>query len=724
MRAVSVPSALEVAPGGTGTVPLEVVNTSPVIDELTVRVLGMPEGSVEVSPTRVVLFPEATAHVRLTFTLPEAFPAGTHPVTVVLTGSASGTASEPLLVELTVPSRPRAHLSATPSRVRTRRRAAYTVTATNSGNVPLDLALRTVDADREVAARLTPSMLRVPVAGTATTTAVVLAPRRVLGTDLDRTLRVTTDVAGTPADVLLTLRHRPLMGRGVLTALVLLAIVAAWAAAMWFGMRQALGAEPVTKVANGSFYAATVGAGSAPDGALAKSGTIPAAVGGTLTGTVLSAVDGEGVGRLTVDALRRTRSGLVVVSSAATQADGTYTMSGLFPGSYLVRVQTEGHEPVWYPAAAAEGGARAVRTPAQEVTEGVDLRVTGAPASLSGTVDVGDTTREVPVTVTATAAWAPDDPALTWTTTATGGAWTFEGLPAPATYTLRFEAEGYGVTTTTERVLGGQARLAPEVVLGAGSGQISGIVTDGRNRLGGVSVTTTVDGEQVQVGTPTVGDVGRFVLPALPTPGTYVLTVEREGFGPQTLVVDLGAGEQRTDVEVVLTGGVGTVTGRVVDERGAPLGGVRVVAGGSGSGTTSLTAGDVGAYTLTGVGTGEVTLTFTKDGYTPTTVAVDAGRAAGTTTLRSAVGTVTGRVLRGGLGVGGTTVQVTDGAVVRTTTSTQSGANGPGTYRVDGLHAGRWTVSVLAADGAVLTTALVTLAAGGTATQDLAVPGS
>ncbi|MBO3094611.1 carboxypeptidase-like regulatory domain-containing protein [Cellulomonas dongxiuzhuiae] len=728
MRAVSAPSALEVAPGGTGTVPLEVQNTSGVIDELTVQVLGVPPDAVDASPSRVVLFPDATAHVQLTFRLPETFPAGTHVLSVVLTGRAGGAAPAPLPVELTVPARPAARLGAAPTLARARRRAAYTVQATNTGNVPLDLALRTVDTDRALTVTLTPSTLHVPVAGATSSTVVVHAPRRLLGSDQDRAVRVEAVGVGDDAatgGVLLTLRHRPLVGRGAVTALVLLAILAAWAAAMWFGMRMALGAEPVGKVAAGSFYAATVGAGAAPDGALAKDGAVAAAVGATLTGTVTSAVDGQGVGRLTVDALRRSRDGLVVVSSAATQADGTYTMSGLFPGAYLVRVQAEGYTTLWYPASPDETAARAVQAPAQKTTEGVDLRVEGDPASLTGTVDVGQTTREVTVDVTATAAWDGADPTLTWTTTTQGGTYLFEGLPAPGTYALTFTAEGYAPTTTTERVLGGQERIATAVTLGAGTGQVAGVVTDGVNRLGGVTVTTTVDGEEVQVGTPTVGDVGRFVLPALPTPATYVLTFTRAGYGTQTLVVDLGAGEQRDDVRAALPAGAGTVRGRVVDPTGAGLGGVQVAAGGAAGATTTLTAGDVGAFTLAGVGAGELTLTFTKPGYTSTTVAVDAaGGTAGTVTLRPAVGTVTGRVLRGSTGVAGLTVRATDGAEVRTTTSAQSGALGAGTYALEGLHAGRWTVSVLDADGRVLATTLVTVGGGASARTDLTVPGS
>lgn len=745
MRVRSTVERLDVSPGGTGTVPLEVVNTSTVIESLSVHALGVPDAVVTSEPSSLALFPEGQGDVTLTLALPDAFPAGTYPVTLVVAGSAPGAAEAYHDLDLVVPPHPKVTLDATPSVVRARGRAVFTVTVRNEGNLPLDVVLRATDTDRALRTTLTPSALAVPVGRSATSTVVVRGPRQLLGSDRDRPLTVTAQAPDTEDAVDLVLRQRSTFSRGLVTALVLLAVVVAWALAFLLGTRQVLGTDPYTKVAPASFFAAAAaaapgsggdgaagagGAGAAPAGALAKDGPLPAGVGATVTGMVRGAADQQGVGRVTVDALRRGRDGLVEVSSAATQGDGTYTLAGLFPGDYLLRVSADGYDPVWYPAAPDDGAATTVAARAQAVTDGIDLEVTGHPASISGHVDTGDTGADVEVDVTARPAWDGADPTVLYQTTAgADGAYTFTDLPAPGTYELSFVADGYQPTTLTERVLGGQERFALDVRLGAGTGQISGLVTDGSDPLGGVQVSTTMDGRPVVVGTPTIGQVGTFVVPGLTTPATYVLTFSKDGFGTRTVVVDLAAGQTRSDLRVALTGGAGAITGHVVDDGNAGLGGVAVTVGGStaAASTTTLTAGDVGAFTLTGLpGAGEVTLTFTKDGYTPVSVPVtlsDAGPPAPVqVTLTSALGTVTGQVTRGGTGTPDLTVRATDGTTVRETTSTQGGAGGVGTYVLPDLPAGTYTVTVV--DGeTVLATAVVTVRPGATVVADLPVPG-
>jgi hypothetical protein len=231
------------------------------------------------------------------------------------------------------------------------------------------------------------------------------------------------------------------------------------------------------------------------------------------------------------------------------------------------------------------------------------------------------------------------------------------------------------------------------------------------------------------VGTPTIGQVGSFVIPNLPTPATYVLTVAQEGFGTQTLVVDLGPGEVRGDLDVALRGGVGTVTGTVVDEDQRGIGGVSVVAGGTQTGlsTTTLTSGAVGSFTLTGVeDPGSVTLSFRREGYAPESTAVTVS-AAGTAdpvrvVLRSDRGSLTGRVTDGGDGQPGLVVTATDGAQPRTTTSTSTGSRGPGTYLLPDLPVGTYTVTVTVAD-VVMATAVVDVRGGPPTVADLPIGG-
>jgi hypothetical protein len=712
---------LDVEPGGRAELRLTVTNTADVIDGFTVRAVGLPPDAVTARPPLLSLFPDAEGTIAVTVTVPATHPAGRHPVVVALDSQHGGPGVETVDLDLAVPRRPAVALAARPTVVRTRGRAEFAVEVANRGNTTLDLTCTAADADRSTGLRFTPATLRLVPGAVATTLVTARAPRRWLGGDLDRA--VTAQVTGpdATASLPLTLRQRPVIGRGLLTVLVLASIVALWATAFLLGISQVLGAEPAVKTAPASFFAATetaaagsgesaggaAGAGGAADpaadpapaGAMPKDGLLPPGVGGTITGTVTGLASGEPVGQITVEALRRTRDGLVVVSSAASQADGGYTLAGLFPGSYLLRFGADGYPPVWYPAAPDDAGAEPVAAAAQRTTEGTDVVVAGEPASLSGTVDPGDAVEAVPATITARPAWTAADgaaPAEYTATTTDDGAFTLAGLPAPGTYELTFEADGYRPTTVVEHVGGGQQRFVSDVRLATGDGQIAGVVTGGGSPLGGVTVSTTVGDEAVTAGTPTVGEVGRFVLPGLPTPGTYVLTFVLDGYAAQTAVVELAAGQAVTDLAVSLTGGAGTVTGTLLTPGGDGLGGATVTVGGLAEpvATTTLTDGAVGAFTVGGLAPGAYTLTFEHDGYQPQTVPVTVSGSAATAplavTMLDGLGRVTGRVTEsGGDAAAGLTVELTDGATVWSTTST-----GGGRYVVAEVPAGVYTVSV------------------------------
>ena len=269
------------------------------------------------------------------------------------------------------------------------------------------------------------------------------------------------------------------------------------------------------------------GSGAAPAGALPKSGQVPVGIGSTISGTVTAQSDHKGVGRILVEALRQTPKGLIVVSSAATQADGSYTVAGLFPTEYLLRFTSAGFQTIWYPSATGQAGAASVRPlrkgppPASTLSSPAIRRAWRA-------VDPGDTLTPVTTTVAVrslvgSAAATP----LATTTTAADGSYRLAGLPAPGSYELTFTAPGYQPTTLVDTVTGGQQRLEPTVRLAVGNGQISGLVTSGGGGLGGVTVSTTVGGTALSITTPTTGAVGSFVLGELPTPATYVITFAR-----------------------------------------------------------------------------------------------------------------------------------------------------------------------------------------------------
>lgn len=746
MRVLTSTPRIDTAPGGDVDVVVDVVNTSHVIDGVTARVIGLDPDQVTSTPGLLPLFPDSTGSLTLSVHVPQTFPAGRHPLTVEVASSIPTQRSEHLDLDLVVTPRPRVKARLQPSVRRSRRRGHYLVECLNTGNVPLTLALTADEPERTMRCAFSPPVLTVEAGTTGSSLLTIKAKRRLFGSDLDRPVRVevVSEEHGVDDSVVAVLRQRPLIPRGLLTVAVLLCILGLWAGSFLLGLSKVFDGDPLTKSAPASFFL-TAGdpdgmkrvASSLPGDVLAKGGTLPPGVGGGLSGTVTASSTGAGAARIVIEALRPTRDGLVLVASAATQADGSYTLLGLLPGGYYLRFSAPGYETSFYPSAGSQSGATTVPVRAGRIRARVDSNVVGLPASITGRVDPGETLSRPTTVVTARSLHSASTSPVASARTDADGRFVLPRLPAPGTYELGFTTPGYAPTTILSKVGGGQARSEPTVRLSAGDGSISGQVlqVDGSGAkapLGAVTVTTTVEGQPATTATPTTGQVGRFSLTGLPTPGTYVLTFARPGFGATTRSVDLLPGQSST-LEVELRSGTGTVEGVVLDGAGADdvgLGGVTVTVGGTSTPltTTTLTNGSVGSYALSGLAVpGSYTLTFSRPGYEPQTVPVRldarAPAAKADATLTPGTGQLTGRVLGAdGAPVAGATIAVSDGSEVRETTTVSTGAGGPGSYRVTGLAPGTWTVTV-SGPGLRQQTALVTVAAARATCQNLrAVP--
>jgi cell wall-associated NlpC family hydrolase len=374
------------------------------------------------------------------------------------------------------------------------------------------------------------------------------------------------------AEVLL--RQRPLLSRRLLTALTVLVSVAAAASLVWFGKVSA--ADPETKQAPASFFAMPANAGdaakqqgralvafssrlasnTAPAGALPKTGHLPPGVGGEITGTVAAANDAQPAGRILVQAYRMGPHGLIAMSSTTSRADGSYTLAGMFPTDYYLKFSAAGYITRWYPNRSTHALAHPVTAPAQGVTAGINARISTQPASISGTIESGDTL----TTVTARPLLGPRTGHVIATAT-TRGRYRLAGMPAPCAYELTFTATGYQESTLVDTVSAGQQRLEPAVTLGAGLGQISGIISDGTQPLSGANVRTMINGTPLDVITSGAGPVGAYTLANLPTPATYVLTYSSPGHRSVTETVDLAAGQRRTGLNVRVAPGIVSGTG-------------------------------------------------------------------------------------------------------------------------------------------------------------------
>jgi hypothetical protein len=224
--------------------------------------------------------------------------------------------------------------------------------------------------------------------------------------------------------------------------------------------------------------------------------------------------------------------------------------------------------------------------------------------------------------------------------------------------------------------------------------------------------------------TPTSGAVGRFSLSGLPTPGTYLITFNREGYGGETVAVDLGPGEIRSDLDVALVRGTGAISGRVTSTSGGGLGDVSITVSGNGTttNTSSLTAGGIGNYAVGGLSTpGRYTLTFAREGFATATVAVDLGPSGLASGVNVALAPTTATV-RGNVssrctfeGITGVSITATNGEVDVTT----SAASGPaGDYIITGLVPGSYAITY-EADGFPTETILVIVDPGAALTRDV-----
>jgi hypothetical protein len=714
---------VETRPRDTIRVVLAVQNTGEVIDDVTVRVVGLDPVNVRSDPERLPLFPGAEGTVTLAITIPEAFPAGDHllPIEVSSTTTPAEVTSVDLRLDVAVDDD--VEIAVKPRSLTGGTRGEFEVLCTNRGNRPIDLTLIASDHEFALKHEFEPPFVSLPAGHEVVTLLRVAGRRPLIGANATRRITVTALGPDRQLDTEVTFSQLPRIRRAPVTFLILASIIGLWALLFTVAIDTSLGSEAAAKEfparAMESIAAAT-GADEPVVGAAAAR-LDPMATGGGLSGIVVARGTDEAVGRITVEAIRQTRAGPQLMTAAATDEQGTFELVGLVPGTYKLRFTAPGFEDVWFPEAPTEDAAGQVRVLSGDLLDGIDVTIAGLPGGIVGSVDVGEAVADVAVTVTARAVVdGAVGTVVAQGTTDSSNTYSLAPLDTPGTYELTFTAPGYQTATSRERIEGGQIGVANTVRLSAGEGAIRGTVTAGGAPLGGVSIRATSGDQQWTTATPTSGVVGAFELVDLPTPGTYTLTFELDGYGSETIAIALGPGESRSGLAVEMVGGTGTVTGRVT-AGGAGLGDVTVtVTGGPVAvSTTTLTAGDVGAYRLAGLPTpARYTITFSAPGYRSQTVSVDLSSrqsASGVdVSLLPSLGSIGGRVVDDvtGQAVSGAQIVVTDGTEEKASLSASSP---PGEFLLGGLRAGAWSVT-FTRPGYVSRTVLVVLEPGEAAT--------
>ncbi len=740
------PRRLVVQPGVPATFVATVTNTSALIAGYSVRVLGADPSWVRLDEPELRLFPDETSAVVVTLTLPEGVPAGERRVALQLRDLADDGAIAVQDVVLDVPPAPRTSLKLDPPTVTAGAAGVFSVVVHNEGNT--QQVGRVVARDPEAATEFTfrPATFDVPPGQSVALALQARARRPFVGDPRMRPFELRLDGPTAPppdappaaAGVFV---QKPRFARGVLALLGLLLALTTFAVVVTIALSSVVGRSAADR-------------NLALQVAQARNQQVATGT-STLTGSVTDLSTGQGVADVSVEAFGEDPAQPIL--TRATADDGTFVLAQLPAGEYTLRVRGAGFDETWYPAAPTQGDAQPVAVQTGQSVDGLTLLVGGVPATLAGTVTGTDVagailTVELPLD-TGPLAGTPPEPGEAPAVPTSGavvrtvpvgaeGTFEIEDLPSPGVYDLVVAKDGFASSVQRVDVAAGEDRSGVRLALVQGDGSITGTVSGFAGPVAGATVTATSGQVVVETVSLTQDEVGSFVLRGLPTPAAYTVVVSADGFAPATLNLTLTQAQALTGVDVVL--------GR--DE--ATLGGLVQVAGGRADGvdvtvtdgaltlqTVTQSTDPVGTWSLSGLRVPSTyTVTFSRADLESQVLSVSidafgtvtAGASSATSvdvTMRQATASIVGVVRQPSVQdgtpkpVGNVRVTVSSGSTQRVVYTATTPAKKAGSYHVDGLEPGTYTVTFSRA-GTRATSEIVVLAAAETrdVSPDLVAP--
>ncbi|MBI5739603.1 MAG: carboxypeptidase regulatory-like domain-containing protein [Nitrospirae bacterium] len=349
--------------------------------------------------------------------------------------------------------------------------------------------------------------------------------------------------------------------------------------------------------------------------------------------------------------------------TATTATNGSYTITGVPPGTYTVTATKAAY----------------VFTPASQAVTVTDAAATGVnfnSFTLSGTVKTSTNVAISGVRMTLSGGGLTTNKIATTTAT---GAYSIAGL-GNGTYTLTPTKTGYTFTPVSVTVSGADA----VVNVGSQVYSISGSVTTGGGvGISGVSVKTMIGTTTKTVTTATNGS---YILSDLP-PGNYTVTATKTAyvFTPASQVVTV-AGTNVTGVNIKSF----TLSGYVKTLNNVAISGVLMTLSGGGmTANKAVTTSTSGAYTISGLGNGAYTLTPTKPGYTFEPISVTVSDADVVQNIGMQGYSISGSATTGaGAGISGVIMTITIGTTNKTATTAADGS-----YTITDVPSGSYTVT-------------------------------
>ncbi len=756
MRVDVSPQAAEVHPDIPLTVAVTITNTGLVIGGYTLRILGADPSWVRLDAEQISLFPDEHRVVLATITVPRGIPAGVRRIAVQvreLTPPESSTVAE---LDLTVPAAESAVMRLDPLTVMAGRAASFSLVVENTGNTDVVGRLGGDDPESKVRFAFEPETVALAPGEHAVVDLRVKARRHLTGSPVVRVLGMYLDPLPRDAffsDVDLerdtardertalangTFIQKPLISRGPLSLIGLLAAVTVFAIVITIALsrlisQSAADRDLALEVAQARNTSATTGtSGVAGTVRLLTSG---AAVRGVTVGVYLASDTSK------------------PVATTATDAQGAYSVGNLAAGDYKLSFQGAGFVQLWYPGAATDADATTVTVQAGQSKAGLDVRLGGVPATISGTV-VGDDVSAATLYLKTTSGGGASS-GTSQTTAAivrtvpigSDGTFTLTDVPSPSIYDLVVTKTAYATSTQRIDIGAGETRTGVQIRLQKGDGLISGHVNSASGVLAGVTITATSGQSTANTVSLTNDDPGAFTLRSLPTPASFTIVASKDGFASQTLTLTLAAGQKLTGVSITLGQSSGSLTGKVtLLAGGVPAPGVAVTVTDGQLTVQSVTEGSegggtVGHWDIGGLAVpGTYTVTFSRSDLASQTVSVslDAngditpGSQGATITadgisvaMQSSTATVFGRVSQpatvgaAATALGESSVTLNSGTTSYVVTSASVPAADRGMYRIEDVPPGTYTLTVSTTSGTSPRSRVITVAAGDVSRYDV-----
>jgi hypothetical protein len=727
-----------------------VTNTTDLIGGYTARVLGLDPSWVQTEPERLSLFPGASDIITVTVTTPAGLRAGDRHFAVQLRELTPPTRTTVLDLDLEIAAAPLVQMDLDPRTVTAGKRGSFGLLIDNVGNTQLTGALLGHDDQEKIRYRFTPAMLDLAPGEHAAVEIRVKARRRLLGQPVVRPFTLRINDGREPDQqpkTTGTFMQRPLVARGAMSLLGLLASVTVFALVITYALSSVVGRSAADRDLALQVAQAQQNAGGG--------GT------GSISGTARLLTSGAVAPGVSVEVFSATDTS-TSIETAATGRDGTYHLGTLGSGDYKLRFRGAGFSDLWYPSSITPADATPVTLQTGQDLTGIDVRLGGLPAIISGKV-VADSvqgatiTLEVPgtpvgATGTPTSALGIASGAVLQTATVGGdGSFALANVPSPSVYDLVVTEPGYATETQRIDVAGGENRQGVTITLRKGDGLISGHVTSVRGAVKGASITATYNSTTVQTISLSEGDPGGFTLRSLPTPASFSVVVTAEGYAAQTVTLSLAPGQQLTGVGITLGGASGALSGSVITRangQAAPGVTVTVTNGVLSVQTVTQTLGSPGTWDVQGLPVPSTyTVTFSRGDLASQSLSV-ALDAFGTATTQAAPGTsVTSDGIKVSMvtstaelygftlasasaidsGVGETLISLSNGAQQLAMTSSSVAMSPgpglpslPGAYHFDNVPPGTYTVTV-SRHGTRPTSQILQLVAGDVVDKNLVV---